>query len=52
MKRIKLTKEERAIERALLKGEYVSVSKTKYAEITQAVIRARKRQVPQTQRDK
>lgn len=37
MRTVKLTKQEKAIEDALLKGEYVSVSKEKFKEIAQAV---------------
>ena len=42
MRKIKLTKQERAIEDALLKGEYVSVKKEKFAEIA-AALEARKK---------
>ena len=42
MRRIKLTREERAIEDALLRGEYVSVSKKEFNEIAQALARRRK----------
>lgn len=42
MRRIKLTKQERTIEGALLRGEYVSVSKEKFAEIA-AALEARKK---------
>lgn len=42
MRKIKLTKQERATEDALLKGEYVSVSKEKFTEIA-AALEARKK---------
>lgn len=42
MRKIKLTKQERAAEDALLRGEYVSVSKDKFAEIA-AALEARKK---------
>ncbi len=42
MRRIKLTREERAIEDALLRGEYASVSKERFDEIAQAIARRRK----------
>lgn len=42
MRKIKLTKQERTIEGSLLKGEYVSVSKEKFAEIV-AALEARKK---------
>ena len=42
MRRIKLTKGEREIENALLRGEYVPVSKTEADEIAQAIARRRK----------
>ena len=42
MRRIKLTREERAIEDALLRGEYVSVSKEEFKEIADALARRRK----------
>jgi len=42
MGKIKLTKRERATEDALLRGEYVSVSKEKFAEIA-AALEARKK---------
>lgn len=42
MRKIKLTKQERAAEDALLRGEYVSVSKEKFAEIA-AALEARKK---------
>ncbi len=42
MRKIKLTKQERATEDALLRGEYVSVSKEKFAEIA-AALEARKK---------
>ena len=42
MKRIKLTKEEREIESAVLRGEYVPVSKAKFEEIRKALTRWRK----------
>ncbi len=37
MRRIKLTQEEKAIEEALLKGEYVDVSREKFQEIARAI---------------
>ena len=42
MRKIQLTKQERAIEDALLRGEYVSVSKEKFTEIA-AALEARKK---------
>lgn len=42
MRRIKLTKEEREIEDALLRGEYVKASKAKCNEIAWALTRWRK----------
>jgi predicted DNA binding CopG/RHH family protein len=42
MRKIKLTKQEKAAEDALLRGEYVSVSKEKFAEIA-AALEARKK---------
>ena len=42
MRKIKLTKQEKAAEDALLRGEYVSVSKEKLAEIA-AALEARKK---------
>jgi predicted DNA binding CopG/RHH family protein len=42
MRKIKLTKQEKSIEEALLRGEYVSVSKEKFAEIA-AALEARKK---------
>jgi len=39
MKRIKLTRQEREIENALLRGEYVKVSKAEFDEIAQAIAR-------------
>lgn len=42
MGRIKLTKEERAIEAALVRGEYQDVSKTEFDEIARAVALRRK----------
>lgn len=42
MRKIKLTKQERATEDALLRGEYVSVSNEKFAEIA-AALEARKK---------
>ena len=37
MRQMKLTRQEKAIEDALLKGEYVSVSKKEFNEIAQAL---------------
>ena len=34
MRKIKLTREEKRIEKAVLKGEYVSVSKKEFAQIS------------------
>ena len=45
MRRIKLTKGEREIEEALLRGEYVSVPKAKFEEIAQALAARRKNAV-------
>lgn len=42
MRRIKLTREEQAIEDAVSRGEYVSVSKEKFKEIAQALAHRRK----------
>lgn len=42
MRRMKLTREERAIEDALLRGDYVSVSKKEFNEIAQMLVRRRK----------
>ncbi len=42
MRQAKLTSAERAIERALLQGEYVDVSKSSFEEIAQAIARRRK----------
>lgn len=42
MKKIKLTRQEKAIEDALLRGEYVSVSKERFKEIADA-LEARKK---------
>ena len=42
MKRIKLTKEEKAIENALLKGEYKKMPKSESDAIIKALKRARK----------
>ncbi len=42
MRRIKLTRQEKATEDALLRGEYVSVSKEKFKEIANA-LEARKK---------
>jgi predicted DNA binding CopG/RHH family protein len=40
--RVKLTKSERAIEQALLRGEYQDVNKSSFEEIAQAIARRRK----------
>jgi predicted DNA binding CopG/RHH family protein len=42
MRRIKLTREEKAIEDAALRGEYVPVSKEKFDEIAAAIAAHRK----------
>ncbi|MDD4908160.1 MAG: antitoxin [Candidatus Omnitrophica bacterium] len=42
MRRIKLTKEERAIEDALVRGEYINISKKEFVEIA-AALEARKK---------
>ncbi|MDO8662912.1 MAG: CopG family antitoxin [Candidatus Omnitrophota bacterium] len=42
MRKIKLTKQEKSIEDALLRGEYVSVSRERFAEIA-AALEARKK---------
>lgn len=42
MRRIKLTREEREIEDALIKGEYVDVSEERFQEIAQAIERRKK----------
>ena len=41
-KATKLTKSEKSIEDALLRGEYVAVSKAKFNEIAEAITRRRK----------
>ena len=45
MRRTKLTREERAIENASGRGEYVSVSKEKFKEIADAIAHRRKNSV-------
>ena len=42
MKNIKLTKKERAVEKALLKGDYRNVRKSEFKSIAQAITRRRK----------
>ncbi len=42
MRNIKLTKQERAIEESLIKGEYVSVGKKEFNEIKEALARRKK----------
>ncbi len=42
IRRIKLTREERAIENALLRGEYVPGTRKEFREISQALARRRK----------
>ncbi len=42
MKRIKLTRQEREIEGALIKGEYVNVDKLDLAQVAQAVAHRKK----------
>lgn len=42
MKRIKLTRQEREIEEALVKGEYVDVDKLDLAQVAQAVAHRKK----------
>ncbi len=42
MRTIKLTRQERAIENALIKGEYINVSKTEFEEMARS-IEARKK---------
>ncbi len=42
MRNIKLTKEEKAVENALLKGEYASVSKKEFNEIAEALTARKK----------
>ena len=42
MRRIKLTRAEQEIEDALLKGEYVSVSKAEFNDVAQAIAHRRK----------
>ncbi len=42
MRQIKLTRQEKAIENALLRGEYVSVSKKRFEEIKEALERRKK----------
>ncbi len=45
MRAIKLTKQEKAIEDALVRGEYVSVSKKEFQEIKQALDQRKKNAV-------
>ena len=45
MRRIKLTREEKAIEDALVRGEYVDVSKEKFEELARALEARRKNAV-------
>ena len=42
MKRVKLTRQEKEIEEALVKGEYVSVDKIDLAQVAQAVAHRKK----------
>ena len=42
MRRVKLTHAEREVEDALLKGEYVSVSKAEFDDVAQAIAHRRK----------
>ncbi len=42
MRHVNLTKAERTIEQALLRGEYADVSKSSFDEIAQAITRRRK----------
>ncbi|MDD5595672.1 MAG: hypothetical protein PHY94_05450 [Candidatus Omnitrophica bacterium] len=42
MRRIKLTRQEKAIEDSLLRGEYVSVNKKRFEEIKEALERRKK----------
>ena len=42
MRPVKLTKAERAIEQALLRGEYQDINKSSFEEIAQAIARRRK----------
>ena len=42
MRQVKLSKAERAIEHALLRGEYENVSKSNFEEIAQAIAKRRK----------
>jgi predicted DNA binding CopG/RHH family protein len=42
MRKISLTKREKAIEDALIKGEFVSVDKKRFSEIAQAIAQRRK----------
>ena len=42
MKRVKLTRQEREIEEALIKGEYVNVDKLDLAQVAQAVAHRKK----------
>jgi predicted DNA binding CopG/RHH family protein len=46
MKRTKVSREERAIEQALIKGEYVDISRAEFNEIVEAIARRRKDAVP------
>ena len=42
MRQVKLTSAERAIEHALLQGEYVDINKASFEDIAQAIARRRK----------
>jgi predicted DNA binding CopG/RHH family protein len=42
VEKMKLNKEERAIERAAARGEYISVSKSEFEEIARAIAQRRK----------
>ncbi len=42
MRNVKLTKQEKEIERALLKGEFVDVAKEEVAEVSKAILRRKK----------
>ena len=50
MRRVTLTRAERKIEVALLKGEYVNVSTTESSQVAKAIARRRKNIVAQTTR--
>ncbi len=42
MRKINLTRQEKAIENSLLKGEYINVSKSSFVSIAESIARGRK----------